>query len=130
MSQPFFSAETSFGLLPSARSAAITASMASRSTAARAAGSSEKPNDLGASAGAAPRIEQALGDHERRALQDRRQRRDLAFTLQFRLPLVQPLDQSLGGRFGVGGVDTLLLAGALLLAEPRRSGIPVVDLAV
>lgn len=45
------------------------------------------------------------------------------------LAAVQPLDQALGGGLGVAGVDPLLLAGALLLAQPGGAGVPVVDLA-
>ncbi len=42
---------------------------------------------------------------------------------------MQPLDEPLRGDFGVGSVDPLLLAGALLLAQPGGAGVPVVDLA-
>ena len=42
---------------------------------------------------------------------------------------MQPLDETLGGRLGILGVDPLLLAGALLFAQPRGARIPIVDLA-
>ena len=42
---------------------------------------------------------------------------------------MQTLHQTLRSRFGVGSVDPLLLAGALLFAQSGGASIPVVDLA-
>ena len=42
---------------------------------------------------------------------------------------VQPLDHALRGCLGIGGVDPLLLASALFLAQPGCAGVPIIDFA-
>ena len=75
------------------------------------------------------RLQKPPRNHQRRTFQDRRQRRDLAFAFPFGLALVQPLDQPLGGRLGIGGIDALHFAGTLFLPQLCGTGVPIVDLA-
>ena len=53
----------------------------------------------------------------------------MPFAVQFALSSVQPFDHALRGRLGIGGVEALFLTRALLLAQPRRTRIPIIDLA-
>ena len=41
---------------------------------------------------------------------------------------MQSLDKPLRRRFGIGGVDSLLPAGALFPAQPRCTTVPIIDL--
>ena len=45
------------------------------------------------------------------------------------MALVQPLYHALGGRLGIDGVDPLLFAGSLFLAQAGSACIPIIDLA-
>ena len=130
MSQPFFSAETSRGSLPSARSAAMTASIAS-------------VLDLGAG-------DRVFGEAVERlaalrpALRASSRPAGITSAAPFSTGgsavicrsrsssacrLCSRSTRRCGRRLGILGVDALLLAGALLLAQPRGARVPIVDLA-
>ncbi len=82
--------------------------------------SSTKPGKPAATSVGA-RCEPAGWYDERRAFQHRRQRRNLAFAVEFLLTSVKPLDEALRHRLGIDRVNALLLLPARASSRSRAA---------